>query len=125
MFSPTMFEEIVVPTLTKQCEWLDHPMYHLDGTQAICHLDNLLAIGPLDAIEWTPQAGIEGGGSPRWYDLYLRILDAGKSVQAVGVRPEEVIPLLDAIGGKGIYILTDFHNEREAGKLLAQVEQYR
>ncbi len=106
MFSPDMFKQFVVPALSEQCEWLDYSMYHLDGTQCICHLDHLLQIDALDAIEWTPQAGIEGGGSPRWYDLYRRILAAGKSVQAVGVEADEVMPLLDAVGGKGMHIIS-------------------
>jgi hypothetical protein len=124
-FSPAMFEEFVVPPLAAQCAWLDHSVYHLDGTQAICHLDHLLGIEALDAIEWTPQAGIEDGGSPRWYDLYRRILHAGKSVQAINVKIDDVIPLLDAIGGKGVYVLTEFQNEREVEKLLTKVEQFR
>ncbi|MDD5348782.1 MAG: hypothetical protein PHQ12_01095 [Chthoniobacteraceae bacterium] len=125
MFSPAMFAEIVLPSLTEQCEWLDHSVYHLDGTQALCHLDHLLGIGALDAIEWTPQAGIERGGSPRWYDLYRRILAAGKSVQIVDVMPEEVPPLLNAIGTKGVHILTQFRNEREAADLAARVKRPR
>jgi len=124
-FSPKMFEEFVRPALTEQCEWLDHSMYHLDGTQAICHLDILLGIEALDAIEWTPQDGIERGASPRWHDLYRRILAAGKSVQIVGVKPVEIVPLLDAIGGKGVYILTRFQSEAEAEKVRSQVEQFR
>lgn len=40
--------------------------------------------------------------------MYKRILDAGKSVQVVGVAPSEILPLLDAIGGKGIYVMTHF-----------------
>jgi len=107
MFSPQMFERFVVPGLTAQCSGLDHSLYHLDGTQAMVHLDSLLRIESLDAIEWTPQAGIETGGNPRWYDLYRRILAAGKSVQAVNVRPEEVAPLLRAVGRHGIYILLE------------------
>ena len=114
MFSPAMFETMVLPALTEQCEWLDHSMYHLDGTQALCHLDHLLGIDALDAIEWTPQTGIETGGSPRWYDLYRRILNAGKSVQVINVQREEVIPLLDAIGGRGVYVMTEVDPEIQA-----------
>lgn len=125
MFSPDMFNTFVTPALTAQCAWLDHSMYHLDGTQCICHLDHLLAIETLDAIEWTPQSGIEQGGDPRWYPLYQRILDAGKSVQIVGVTLEEVIPLLDKIGGKGVYIMTSYADERSFETLLEKVEQYR
>ena len=76
MFSPKMYRRFVLPALTAQCGWLDHSLYHLDGTQALIHLDALLEIAPLDAIEWTPQAGIETGGNKRWYALYRRILSA-------------------------------------------------
>ena len=58
-------------------------------------------------------------------DLYRKILAAGKSVQAIGVRHDEVIPLLDAIGGKGVYIMTNFASVDEAEALMAKVEQYR
>ena len=124
MFSPKMYRRFVVPALTAQCDWLDHSLYHLDGTQAMVHLDALLEIAPLDAIEWTPQAGIETGGDKRWYDLYKRILSAGKSVQVVNVEPDEVVPLLDAIGNQGVYILIQFKDEREAGLVLKRVEGY-
>ena len=125
MFSPDMFARFVVPSLTEQCEWLDCSLYHLDGTQAMGHLDHLLGIEALDAIEWTPQAGIETGGSPRWYDLYRRILAAGKSVQVMDVEPEEIIPLLDAVGGKGVSITAKFGSEHEAEEMAARVEPYR
>jgi len=125
MFSPDMFQRFVVPRLTEQCQWLDNSMYHLDGTQAICHLDALLDIDALDAIEWTPEPGVEGGGSPRWFDMYRRILEAGKSVQVVGADRDEVLPLLEAIGGKGVYVMTSFSSSNEAESLMAKVEQYR
>lgn len=125
MFSPEMFDRFVVPSLTEQCRWLDNSMYHLDGTQALCHLDSLLGIDALDAIEWTPQAGIEDGADPRWHEMYRMILDAGKSVQVVGVGKEEILPLLDAIGGKGVYVMTHFASADEAEILMPKVEQYR
>jgi hypothetical protein len=121
MFSPAMFRQFVLPALSAQCDWLDHSLYHLDGTQALCHLDTLLGIEGLDAIEWTPQAGIEEGGHPRWYELYRRILRAGKSVQVVGVSHDQVLPLLDAIGHDGVYLLTTFTGEEDASRLLDRV----
>jgi hypothetical protein len=110
MLSPAQFEEFVAPPLRQQCRWLDFSLFHLDGTQCIPHLDILLEIDELHAIEWTPQDGRPSGGSPEWYGLCRRILNAGKSLQAVGVRPEEVEPLLNAIGTNGVYLLVDFRN---------------
>ncbi|MFQ3586358.1 MAG: hypothetical protein SNJ74_08795 [Fimbriimonadaceae bacterium] len=117
MISEEMFRRFVQPALAVQCEWLDFSMFHLDGTQALHHLDALLEIEHLDAIEWTPQAGIEGGGSPRWYDLYRRIRAGGKSVQAILVEPHEVLPLIDAVGPEGLFVMCRAGSEAEARKL--------
>lgn len=125
MFSPAMFRQFVVPGLTAQCDWLDHSMFHLDGTQCIDKLDALLEIEPLDAIEWTPQAGIEGGGDARWFDIYRRIRAAGKSVQALGVTCEQLKPLLDTIGPKGMYIMMWPQSLAEAEQILAIADSYR
>ncbi|MBN1674938.1 MAG: hypothetical protein JXR37_28105 [Kiritimatiellae bacterium] len=126
MFSPAMFEQFVVPALTQQCEWLDYSIFHLDGHQCIPHLDALLGIEALDAVEWTPDPMVpRSGGDPAWYAMYRRILDAGKSVQAVNVKPEEVIPLLDACGGKGMYIMTRVKTAAEAEALWEKAAAYR
>jgi hypothetical protein len=121
MISAADFRKLVQPALEAQCDWLDYSMYHLDGTQAMHQLDNLLSIDSLDAIEWTPQAeAMPGGGSPQWYDLYKRIKAAGKSVQAIGVKPEELQPLLDAVGPEGMYVMMWVDTEREARRILDQ-----
>jgi hypothetical protein len=125
MLSSQMVAEFAVPALAEQCEWLDYSMYHLDGTQAIRHLDVLLEIEALDAVEWTPQVGLPQGGDPRWYNLYRRIKVAGKSVQAIGVLPEEVIPLLDTLGPEGMYLMVNLENPSEAEALVKAVEPYR
>ena len=127
MLSPAAFRQFVAPALQRQCQWLDYAMYHLDGENAMCHLDALLEIPEIQAIEWTPQfwSQGQGGGKPMWYDLYRRILAGGKSVQAVFVEYDEVIPLLDAVGPKGMYIWTSAANEEQARKLEEKVDRYR
>jgi len=131
MFSPAMFDEFVLPHLTNQCDWLDYSLYHLDGEDALQHLDSLLGIESLNGIEWTSKGAYGGnpespsGGSPHWYDLYRRIKAGGKSVQAVQLRPDEVVPLLDAVGPKGMYIEVRPEDEASLEKVLRDIEQYR
>lgn len=124
MISPQMFAEFVIPTLSEQADWLDYTMYHLDGTQAIPHLDMLLKMDALDAVEWTPQVSLPQGGDPMWYDLYRRILNSGKSVQAIGVKPDEVMPLLNAVGTNGLYIMVNAESEAEVRALEEAVKPY-
>ena len=130
MISPSMFDEFVLPSLRAQCDWLDYSMYHLDGEDAMQHLDSLLAIESLDAIEWTPVgacgvAGLEPGGSPKWYDLYRRIKRAGKSVQAIGIKAAEVAPLLDAVGPEAMMLLVWAKDMAEADEIAKTIDRYR
>jgi len=125
MFSPAMFKRFAVPALSEQCGWLDYSMFHLDGAHCLPHLDLLLGIKELDAIEWTTNPKVPSGGNPEWYGLYRRILKAGKSVQAVGLNPDEVVPLLDACGGKGMYLMVNTGSAAEIEKLLKAVAQFR
>jgi len=125
MFSPEMFERLVCPALSAQCDWLDYSMFHLDGHQCIRHLDALLAIDSLDAVEWTPDPQVPRGGDPCWYDMYRRILAAGKSVQALWIAHDQIAPLLDAVGPAGMYITTDLTTEAHAEKVARIIEPYR
>jgi hypothetical protein len=125
MISPAMFEEFVVPALRRQCAWLDHSLFHLDGPSCICHLDHLLAIPELDAVQWTPGAGQPGAGDPQWYDLYRRILDAHKSVQILGASVQEAVRVLDTIGSDGVYLSVNVERETEAEEMIALVDSMR
>ena len=125
MISPAMFEDYAVPYIEKQCSLFDNTMFHLDGTQCLVHIDQLLKVKDLKAIEWTPQAGIEQGGDPRWFDLYKRILNTGKSIQAVNVEPEEVMPMIKALGKNGLYIMTTpIDDVKKAEELYEAVERF-
>jgi hypothetical protein len=125
MFSPAMFEKFVLPALTAQCEWLDYSMYHLDGHQCIQHLDLLLDMEALDAIEWTPDPQVPQGGDPCWFSMYRKILDAGKSLQVIGINPGQVEPLLDAVGAKGVYIQTSVREMDELESMTKVIDSFR
>ena len=125
MISVDDFRRFVQPFIREQCQKIPYTLYHLDGVGAIRHLDALLEIDELNAIQWTPGVGKPQGGSPKWYDLYKKILAAGKSVMACWVTLDELRPLLDNIGGDGVHIEMDFHNEREVEEAMRIVEEYQ
>jgi hypothetical protein len=125
MISPDHFRRFVVPYIAEQCRWLDHSMYHLDGVQAIHHLEALLEIEELKAVQWTPGVGQPQGGDPAWFDLYRQVRAAGKSVMATWVQTDELAPLLDAVGPEGVHVLMDFTSPRDIDAALAIAERYR
>jgi len=125
MFSPAMFDRFVTPALAEQCEWLDYSMYHLDGTQCECHLGALLAINALDAIQWTPQSGLEPPWHERWHPLYKRVLDAGKSMQILGVPVEKMDFVLNAVGSRGVFIGTWCKDAEEMERAARIADRWR
>ena len=124
MISPDQFGEFIVPMLAEQCQYLDHSMFHLDGKECICHLDHLLSIKELNAIEWTPDPSSPGCADSYWFDMYREILDAGKSVQLVGMRPEQIEPVLNAVGTNGVYMLCDFPSVQAANETEVMLKKF-
>lgn len=80
MLSPGMFAAFMEPVLTEMTERIAHSMYHLDGTEALCHLDCLLSIPRLNMIQWTPGAGKPFTDDECWFPMYRQVIDAGKTL---------------------------------------------
>lgn len=124
MISQDDYRRFVQPFIREQCQKIDYTLYHLDGVGAMHHLPALLEIEELNAIQWTPGVGEPQGGSPKWYDLYKKILAGGKSVMACWVTLDELKSLLDHIGADGVHLEMDFHNEKEVEQAMRIVEEY-
>jgi hypothetical protein len=125
MISEDDFRTFSLPFLKEQTEKIDYTLYHLDGVDAIRHLDALLELENLNAIQWTPGYGQPQGGNAKWYDLYKKILAGGKSVMANWVALDEIEPLIDHVGNQGLHINVDFKNESEIEKAIKIIEKYR
>jgi 5-methyltetrahydrofolate--homocysteine methyltransferase len=90
MISPSMFDEFVKPELQESCRMLSHTLYHLDGVGELAHLDSLLKIEELDAVQWIPGAGRPS--QKEWPEVYQKIAAAGKKIQII-----EDLSTLDAV----------------------------
>ena len=125
MISEDDYRRFVQPFIREQCQKIDYTLYHLDGVGAMHHLPALLEIEELNAIQWTPGVGQPQGGSSKWYDLYRQILEGGKSIMACWVTLDELRPLLDNVGGDGIHLEMDFHNEQEVEQAMKIVDDFK
>jgi len=126
MIGPDMFAEFVAPDLAKQCRRLDYAVYHLDGQACIPHVQHLVKIDRLNAIQWTPGAGQPGLGDSCWYDLYHQVRAGGKSLLLLGVEMEKIRALLREFGPDGLFIMPTRECESEAAArdLLKRVEDW-
>ena len=96
MIGNSMFREFVLPTIRRDTERLDRVIYHLDGVGELAHLDDILALPGVSAIQWEPGAGHPYG--MYWKDVYEKIDAAGRHAWLPG-------PL-----DKNLEVLDAFHN---------------
>ena len=120
MISPRLFEEMVLYELEAQSQWLDYALYHLDGEAQIKHLDMLLSVKDIHAIQWTNVAGQPG---PLHYIPELQqIQKAGKGL-ILHVAPEEIPAIMENLSSKGLYLLTWTNTQDEADALVKTIEK--
>ena len=117
MISPNTYKEFCLPHILDMIDFLDFPFYHLDGAGAIAHLDELLKIEKLKAIQWQPGAGKER--LFQWYNLIRHILGKGKSVQ-VYAQADEIDDLVKHVGARGLLIVCPNVSNQEAEWLMNQ-----
>ena len=99
MIGPRQFNSIFLPDLARQVESVGRAVFHLDGPGATSHLDALLDLPNLTAVQYVP-----GAGSPSalpWIDLFRKIQSRGRSVLVL-CPPDEVLTVLDLLQPEGL-----------------------
>ncbi len=122
MISEQMFEDFVIPELIEEIKFLDASVYHLDGPDALKHLDRLLQIEELKGIQW-----VYGAGQPtavHWIDVIKKIQNSGKSVQ-INAEPHELKTLLENVSPEGIMYCITAENEEQAKELVKMAENFK
>jgi len=125
MISKEMFDEVFLPGIERECCFLERSIYHLDGPGALHHLDSILAIEKLDAVQWVPGAGNQGFG--RWIDVYRKIQGAGKSLQILDLRPADLPLVFENLRPEGVWIsgVSGVDDRETAERVLRSVERWR
>ena len=102
MISPAMFAETILPSIEWETRRLHRSIFHLDGPGALKHLDALLAIPQLDAIQWTYGAGAGKAGD--WIDVYRHVQQAGKSVEVQAGDLDDARAVMAQLRPEGIWM---------------------
>jgi hypothetical protein len=125
MVSPQMAREMILPDILLEMEPLERSIFHLDGVQALKHLDLILEIPHLNAVQWVFGEGY--GPASRWVDVYRRILQAGKGIQLLAEDAHDALNVLERVGTKGVWVTVGkaFASVDEANMFLKHVERCR
>ena len=121
MISPKMFDEIFLPAIEQQTQWVERTVYHLDGPGAIRHLDSLCSLPRLSAIQWVPGAG--AAPMSQWLPL-LRRIQTKKKLLALSCEPWEVEALVTGLEPEGLLLSVNCESEEQVRDLLKKVNRW-
>ncbi|MDR1565896.1 MAG: hypothetical protein LBS48_01270 [Treponema sp.] len=122
MISPEMCRRFVVPALEYEASCLKHNVYHYDGIGALAHLDEILAIKSIDAIQWVPGAGQKR--TIEWMALLKKIQKAGKRLWLYDWYPDEIKARFKELDPRLLYFSTWANTPQEADELIAYVRNH-
>jgi len=123
MISSEMFNDVFLPGIINECEETEVSLYHLDGPGALQHLDSLLDISSLNAIQWIYGTG---NGSPSdWLDVYQRCQRAGKGVQIM-ISKSELDFITENLSPEGVWLnVGDITTQDEADQVMKVINKWK
>lgn len=113
--------DLVLPYILDEIAPLERSIFHLDGPQALRHLDLLLEIDELDAVQWVYGAG--AGRASDWIETYRKIQAGGKAMQVLAEDGDDALAVLDALEPEGVWldIYKPFDDSKQAEAFLQEV----
>jgi hypothetical protein len=122
MISKRMFDDIFLPGIIRECRHMEASIYHLDGPGALHHLDSLLEIPELNAIQWVYGEG--RGRASDWMHVYQKCQAAGKGLQ-IHLGLDELDFFMDSLRPDGLWIgLSGVRDRDQAHAVLKKLKTW-
>ncbi|HOW69143.1 MAG TPA: hypothetical protein PKY77_00965 [Phycisphaerae bacterium] len=104
MISPRQFRGLCLPDIARQAATVGRAVFHLDGPDAARHIDDLLEVPGIQAIQFTP-----GAGTPSaipWLPMFQKIQARGRSL-LIFCPPGEILEVCRGLRWEGLAILLE------------------
>ncbi len=122
MTSTDDFREFFLPSLLAEVRHTTHNVFHLDGKGMLRHLDALLEIPQIHAIQW-----VQGVGDDlpimQWLPVIRKIQAAGKGV-VVDLQPGELEPFIAEMKPQNLYLCIAAREDVQPD-ILRRLEKWR
>ena len=122
LISPRLFREFALPVLEREVQGMTHNIFHVDGKGVARHLDAILSVPEVHAIQW-----VQGVGDDlpimQWVPLIKEIQARGMPV-IVDLSKEELEGFMAVMDPEGLFLWVATETEEEELELLKRVETW-
>jgi hypothetical protein len=99
MIGPKPFERLFLPDIARAAATAGRSIFHLDGPGATRHINALLEVPEIQAIQYVPGAGTPS--ALKWVEMFRKIQSAGRALQIICL-PQDILPLCDELRPEGL-----------------------
>jgi hypothetical protein len=122
MLSTEMFTEFGLPVLQKEVRGMDHVVFHVDGKGVARHIDVILTVPEIRAIQWVQGVG-DDEPIMQWIPFIKKIQKAGKGIM-VDLKPHELKPFMHEMDPRGIFLCISVQEKYQPG-IIDEVKKWK
>ncbi len=122
MISRNQFDEFYLPVLQEEVKPMTHNIFHLDGKGVANHIDSILEVPEITAIQWVQGLG-KDAPIMQWVPLIKKIQAAGKSI-VIDLDKAELEEFISLTEPHGLMLCIDSRDEEEQKEILKRVEKW-
>jgi hypothetical protein len=122
MISNDVFNQYCLPVLQKEVKPMTHNIFHLDGKDVARHIDTILEVPEIQAVQWVQGVG-EEKPIMRWIPLIKKIRAAGKSV-VIDLDKSELEEFISALRPEGLLLCIDSGDMDEQKEIIKRIEKW-
>lgn len=123
LVSAEQFVGFCLPVLQKEVRPMTHNIFHLDGKDVARHLDLILEVPEIQAIQWVQGVG-DDKPIMQWVPLIRKIQAAGKSV-VVDLEVKELEHFISELEPEGLLLCLPVDTEEEQAEILKRIEKWQ
>ncbi len=121
LISTRFFEQFCLPVLQREVKTMTHNIFHVDGKNVARHLEAILSVPQVHAIQWVQGMG---GDYPilQWLPLIKQI--QAKRPVIVDLQPHELEPFIEHMQPEGIFLWMATHSEEQELAIIKRLEKW-
>jgi hypothetical protein len=122
MISPGHFNEYGLPILQREVRTMTHTIFHVDGKGVARHLDAILSVPEVDAVQWVQGVG-DDYPIMQWA-TFIKELQAKGVPVIVDLSAVELNEFIDTMDPHGLFLWVATDNEQEELDILKCIEAW-
>jgi hypothetical protein len=123
LISPAMFRQFGLPILQREVRTMTHNVFHVDGKRVARHLDAILSVPEVHAIQWVQGVG-DDQPIMQWTPLIQRLQARGVPV-IVDLSKSELDDFMAAMRPQGLFLWIAADSEDQELAIIRRLERWR